>query len=87
MITKDINLRVKCDAVSVLAEDYFKDHVKEDISSLQGWRNLEFETDKIDRFYREGCLEHELDIEPNSFVIGKSLNQSFLAINKTNFTS
>ena len=84
VITKDINLRVKCDAVSVLAEDYFKDHVKEDISSLQGWRNLEFETDKIDQFYSEGCLEHELDIEPNSFVIGKSLNQSFLAINKTN---
>ena len=27
VITKDINLRVKCDAVGVNAEDYFKDHI------------------------------------------------------------
>ena len=27
VITKDINLRVKCDALGILAEDYYKDHV------------------------------------------------------------
>jgi PhoH-like ATPase len=82
VITKDINLRVKCDAVLVCAEDYFKDHVKQDISSLQGWRIAELEVEKIDKFYSDGCLPHDMDIEPNCFVIGESYNQSFLAINK-----
>ena len=85
VVTKDINLRVKCDAVSVTAEDYFKDHLKDDISSLQGWRNIELDAEKINKFYDEGVLEHDLDIEPNGFVIGNSSqNQSLLAINKNN---
>lgn len=84
VVTKDINLRVKCDAVSVIAEDYFKDHLKDDISSLQGWRNIELDPEEINKFYDDGVLEHNLDIEPNSFVIGQSQNQSLLAINKDN---
>ena len=84
VITKDINLRVKCDAVSVCAEDYFKDHLKSDISSLQGWRSLDLEPEQINKFYDDGVLNHDLDIEPNGFIIGQSQNQSLLAINKGN---
>ena len=28
VVTKDINLRVKCDALGLIAEDYFRDHIR-----------------------------------------------------------
>jgi PhoH-like ATPase len=42
------------------------------------------ETDQINSFFETGKLVHDLDIEPNGFIIGKSSQQSFLAINKGN---
>ena len=82
VITKDINLRVKCDAVGVEAEDYFKDHVEEDIDKIKGYTTWECSSSDIDSFYSNGGLEVEEDFKPNSFVIGKSNKNSFLGIHK-----
>ena len=43
IITKDINLRVKCDAVGVGVEDYLKDRVQEDVDNLCGWKQVRLE--------------------------------------------
>jgi PhoH-like ATPase len=83
VITKDINLRVKCDAVGVIAEDYFKDHIEEDINKLQGWSSKVYEdSSQIDKFFEDGFLVEDSDIEENHFIVGKNKQQSFLGIHK-----
>lgn len=85
VITKDINLRVKCDACGVRAQDYLKDRVEEDIDQLCGWKQISMSPQEIQSFYDDGKLtateEHRL--KPNQFVIGKGMaQQSLLAIHK-----
>ena len=85
VITKDINLRVKCDAVGVDAEDYFKDHIDEDISQMKGYRTLELMDSDVDSFYADGNFVSEEDLHPNLFVVGKSNpSKSFLGIYRNN---
>jgi PhoH-like ATPase len=81
VITKDINLRVKCDAVGVNAEDYYKDHI-EDVDNLKGYKVYAATRDEVNSFYSKGSLNIDIDIEPNGFIIGKCESQSFLGINK-----
>lgn len=83
LITKDINLRVKCDAVGVAVEDYLKDRVEEDVDTLCGWKQIDLDPDQFAQFYEEGKIKTDEDLKPNQFVIGKSItNQSMLGINK-----
>ena len=91
VITKDINLRVKCDAVGVVAEDYYKDHIESDVKSLRGYREIQVDPDVVNDFYSKGRVDVDdlvLDseeIEENCFVIGKTnTGQSFLGIKKNN---
>ena len=91
VITKDINLRVKCDAVGVVAEDYYKDHIENDVDNLRGYRKIDFAKKSIDSFFNDGFLElteedeQIFGAEKNCFVIGKAIeNQSFLGIKKEN---
>lgn len=93
MITKDINFRVKCDAVGVKSEDYYKDQIIDDNDkSYKGFVELDLGQDLshlIDMLYNE---EDDLtqDIEdligrktfPNEFICLKSGSQSILAQNK-----
>lgn len=82
VITKDINLRVKCDAVGVLVEDYLKDRVEEDIDDLCGWSTIELDPEDINDFYKEGeiCKEIFEELKPNHYVVGKHGKQSLLAM-------
>ena len=83
IITKDINLRVKCDAVGVGVEDYLKDRVEEDVDTLCGWKQLNLEPEHFAEFYETKRLMIDADLKPNQFVIGKSdSNQSMLGIYK-----
>lgn len=84
VITKDINLRVKCDAVGLGVEDYLKDRVEEDVGNLCGWKQIDLGPLDFARFYDEGKIQTEEDLKPNQFVIGKSdTNQSMLGIHKS----
>jgi PhoH-like ATPase len=83
IITKDINLRVKCDAVGIGVEDYLKDRVEEDVHKLCGWKQVDLEKDHFAQFYEDGKINLKEELNENQFVIGKSAtNQSLLGIHK-----
>ena len=95
LITKDINLRVKCDSVGIEADDYYADYefVQKD-NLFQGYVELLVDSDVINRAYsgnhlkiKEDLIEenYNIDISENEFLILKSNNgnnQSCLLIRK-----
>ena len=86
VITKDINLRVKCDAVGIEANDYYADYEFVEADNLyQGHVELLVDPDIINRAYSGNHLKikedltengHELNISENEFVILKANNGS-----------
>ena len=87
VVTKDINFRVKCDALGIKAEDYYKDRVVDNQSEMyQGYIDISAEsTELIDEFYDTGSLDiSRLDckVSPNQYVIVKCGKQSFLGVEK-----
>jgi PhoH-like ATPase len=86
VITKDINLRVKCEAVGIKAEDYFNDHLDIKDEEYSGWKNIFLNDIEVDTFYKDSFLELEEkelnDLYENQFVVSKSENKSFLAMYK-----
>ncbi len=88
IITKDINFRVKCDAVGIKAEDYYKDRVIQEKDSIYtGFREISAPTaEVIDSFYSEksiGTDSLDCDLFENEFVICKSGNSSFLGFHRS----
>ncbi len=79
-VTKDTNLRIKADAIGLVAEDYESDKV--DIQELySGSRVVEIEPDAIDRFYGQGWLEAPQGLLPNEYLtMVDSTNQSHTAL-------
>ena len=85
LITKDINLRVKCDALGVVAEDYYKDHINVDKFDAEsvvwvGQTTVEHNGIDIGNVYAFGETDtpEELrgELAPNQLVIVKSGNAS-----------
>ena len=81
VITKDINLRVKCDAVGLHAEDYFKDDLDND-GHYNGWAKLTLTKEEIDDFYMKNKISVEDDLYENQFVVAGNGQQSLLAIHR-----
>ncbi len=81
-VTKDTNLRIKADAIGVVAEDYESDKVAiEELYS--GFTELEVAPDLIDRFYGQGWVELEQEFHPNQFItLTDQVNPSHSAIAK-----
>lgn len=79
-VTKDSNLRIKADAIGLIAEDYESDKV--DIQDLySGTRTIEVPAEAIDRFYGQGWLEAPVAMAPNEFItIVDSANPNHSAI-------
>ena len=84
VITKDINLRVKCDSLGISAEDYEKDTLSVDEVDYNGYSEILLSDDEIDELHAEGSLEIELqNLKNNEFVIAKShTEKSFIGVNK-----
>jgi PhoH-like ATPase len=91
VVTKDINLRVKCDALGLVAEDYFRDHirsVKEGQRMYSGQEYFEISDHDVDMFHANKELELTdwmPDLHPNQFVHAVSdldPKKSLLAIHK-----
>lgn len=76
VVSKDINLRVKCDALGLAAQDYLRDRVVTDRESMYtGCVTLEVPPEVIDQFYAEGFLGAEWGGEgllPNQLVVLQS---------------
>jgi PhoH-like ATPase len=91
MVTKDINFRVKCDALGIKSEDYYKDHIiRTKDESYLGYVDIEvYEPGIIDRFYNEEYTIEDMDtlIESlgrdfyqNEFVCIKCESKSYLGL-------
>ncbi len=92
LITKDINFRVKCDAVGIKSEDYYKDKIIEEVNECyKGFVDLNLESKELIECFYEGedILEDVEDllgrkVFPNEFVCAKYQSSSFLACLKNN---
>ncbi len=82
LVTKDTNLRIKADAIGLVAEDYESDKV--DIEELYaGFAEYEVAPELIDRFHGQGWVESQWSLVPNEFVTLRDMaNNSHTAIGR-----
>jgi len=67
-VTKDINARVKGDALGIRSEDLQRDTVDFD-ELYTGWTELDCASSDIDAFYSESYLELDGDFHPNEGIL------------------
>jgi len=72
VVTKDINFRVKCDALGMKAEDYYNDYIDLPEENFSGVEEVIAAGDKIDRLYREKTISYDSDMSHNTFGVLKS---------------
>ena len=73
VVSKDINLRVKCDALGIKAEDYDTDKIASDLGSIYGGvSTVEVNSETIDKLYSDGSVEMEVEAFENQFVVMKA---------------
>jgi len=84
VITKDINMRVKCDALGIDAEDYYKDHVDPNVLDFEEKRkNLAVSDLNIDKLYDKVEVPiDDPDLDENSYhvVMGNNPGKSALCV-------
>ena len=81
VVSKDINLRVKCDAVGLESEDYYTDYIDVPDAQWDGIIELEPKEGMIDTLYKEKKVPYSSDLSPNTFVLLKSqAGQSALCV-------
>jgi len=86
LITKDINFRVKCDALGIESQDYYKDKVLEETDDhYKGFTELEVEDPWIiDALYNGEDLVEDVEdlsgrpLNENEFISIRSGSQSFI---------
>jgi PhoH-like ATPase len=67
LVSKDVNLRIRADALGLVAADYEHDRTRID-ELYTGVTELEVDGATIDAFYREGRMSPPEGSEPNQFV-------------------
>jgi PhoH-like ATPase len=87
LVTRDINMRVKCDALGILTEDYIPDKVISNESELYtGFMTHLVDDQIIDRFYNNEDIyveEEDAKMLPNQYVmLVSNLNEKKTALAK-----
>jgi PhoH-like ATPase len=89
LITKDINLRVKCDVLGIRCDDYLKHRVTSNKSLIYtGVRRATVEQSVVDKVYVDKSLIPPTDhpdfenLRPNEFVVMKSSPKASAAIGR-----
>ena len=75
VITKDINLRVKCNALGINSEDFYKDHLPEIVREDAGTPTIAIDKSELNRLFGDGSIklhENPSDVYENMFSILKS---------------
>jgi predicted ribonuclease YlaK len=73
VVSKDINLRVKCDVLGLEAQDYEKDKIAKDLDTIYGGvKTLFVPSSTINDLYKNGKVSIETEAYPNQFFILKS---------------
>jgi PhoH-like ATPase len=70
-VTKDINARVKADALGIKAQDFLASRVNFD-ELYTGWSEHEVPADTIEAFYKHEPLRLDAELQPNECVLLKS---------------
>ncbi|MFN2464503.1 MAG: PhoH family protein [Candidatus Dormibacteria bacterium] len=70
LVSKDINVRIKAEALDIPAEDYERDKVVRGTDELySGMQTIDVDAEVMERFNREGCMGGaELQLRSNEFV-------------------
>jgi len=81
LISRDINVRVKCDSLGIASENYHKEKaVINRRGAYTGVSVLYFSPEEIELFYERKEIEYESDaLFPNEFLVLKGGKQSALA--------
>ena len=84
LISRDINLRVKCDALGIKAESYHKEKATvKRRDAYTGVKVIHLSPGQVTDFYDKGYIEHsEEDLMPNEYLVLKGGKQSALAVHK-----
>jgi len=82
VVTKDINLRVKCDAVGIKAEDYYRDHVNINFDDTGSVKSIDVHDSDVDEIYAAGILPFKFgeDMRPNSYCVVNGYSQGKSAL-------
>ena len=81
-ISKDINLRIKAEALGLETQDYEKSKVDVDVL-YAGWREVVVESAVIDKFYKERkVVPPGVEFLPNEFAVLKSSGGSQSALTR-----
>jgi len=75
VVTKDINLRVKCDALGIQSEDYYKDYIDLQEDEDHSTRTVLVSSAVVGEVYSQGVATGEaedLDLYENEYVVCKS---------------
>jgi len=79
LVTRDTNMRIKADAIGILAEDYEHCHIEVD-EVYTGIAEFEESGDRISELYQDGFLEPTQDqskvLSPNQFVVFRNPNNT-----------
>ena len=80
LVSKDINIRVKCDAMGLKCQDYLNMRISSDIDELyRGVKTVQTSEDIVDLFYRTGEIKIENatqeQVFPNQIVILKAVDK------------
>lgn len=74
-VSKDINARVKAEALGLKAVDYEKQKI--DIASMyQGWRELNVSKDTFEKFKNNKRLEWRDSLKSNEFILLKTVEEN-----------
>ncbi|PLX98474.1 MAG: phosphate starvation-inducible protein PhoH [Desulfuromonas sp.] len=85
-VTKDTNLRIKADALGLIAEDYESDKVSID-ELYSGTKDVLVDKDAIDRFYNDGFIDLDGDYLPNQcLTLADAANPSHTALGRFDAT-
>ena len=79
VVSKDINLRVKCDALGIRAEDYYRDYINSSNLDIEAPAPvISLKDEQIDDIYEMGCTTYEAGVaggmRQNQYVICRSLS-------------
>jgi len=81
LLSRDINVRVKCDSLGIKAENYIKEKaVIKRRGAYTGVSVLYTSPEKVDDLYEDGYTDLEENLESNEFVVLKGAKKSALAM-------
>jgi PhoH-like ATPase len=82
LVTRDVLLRLKANALGIPCDDYRKLHVAKSVSGLYTGMSTLTGCFDLDTFYREGIMDltEKVELHPNEFVLLKNLEDDATAL-------